>query len=438
MKSSLLLILFFVFPCLQGRSQDYLSYFTGNKNDVITSPMGGVCLMGGASEDDNAMKWFLNRVDGGDVLVIRASGSDGYNDYLYADLALDINSVETLIFYNMEAANLPEIQEKIQNAEGIWIAGGNQSDYVSLWRNTPVSELINEGILQRNIVVGGTSAGMAILGDYYFSAMNGTVYSTLALNVPYNSNVVVDSSSFLSVPYLDHVITDTHYDDPDRKGRHVVFLARAFTDYNTITRGIACDEYTAVCIDEFGIASVFGGYPNYDDNAYFIVPNCELVDPSPEVCAPGSALEWNHNGQALNVYQVKGTIGGANHFDLNTWQTGEGGSWMYWSVEDGTLYESDGTEPQCATNVQDPTYDNDAIVYPVPTSHTLYVSHCQDSPFLYETPKFSIIDRYGRDVQASHLTTGCQTQLDCSHLADGIYQIIWNHGRSSHRFIVAH
>ena len=37
--------------------------------------------MGGASENDAAMAWFLERAGGGDVLVLRASGSDGYNDY---------------------------------------------------------------------------------------------------------------------------------------------------------------------------------------------------------------------------------------------------------------------------------------------------------------------------------------------------------------------
>ena len=43
----------------------------------------------------------------------------------------------------------------------------------------------------------------------------------------------------------------------------------------------ACDEYTAVCIDNTGIACI-GGFPTYDDNAYFIQRNCEVVDNIPE------------------------------------------------------------------------------------------------------------------------------------------------------------
>jgi len=59
-------------------AQPYTSYFTGNSTDVATTPLGGLCLMGGATESDPAMVWFLERASGGDVLVLRASGSDGY------------------------------------------------------------------------------------------------------------------------------------------------------------------------------------------------------------------------------------------------------------------------------------------------------------------------------------------------------------------------
>jgi hypothetical protein len=73
-------ILFLLIPIL-GFSQDYTSYKIGNTTDLVTNPSGGVCLMGGATEDDNAMRWFLQRANGGDIVVLRASGSDGYNTY---------------------------------------------------------------------------------------------------------------------------------------------------------------------------------------------------------------------------------------------------------------------------------------------------------------------------------------------------------------------
>ena len=277
--------------------------------------------MGGAAEHDEAMKWFLQRADGGDVLVLRTSGSNGYNNYLYTDLGVSVNSVETIVFNNPNAANESYIHDKIRNAEAIWFAGGNQWSYISYWRNTPIDSLINDAIQNRNIVVGGTSAGMAILSNYYFSASNGTVTSSTALNNPYDSDVTVDSTEFLNVDFMHDVITDTHYDDPDRKGRHVVFLARILTDYGIAAKGIACNEYTAVCVDENGLARVYGDYPAYPETAFFLQTNCELSDYNPENCSNSTPLNWNLNGTAVKVYKVNGTNNGNNTFDLSDWET---------------------------------------------------------------------------------------------------------------------
>ena len=98
-------------------AQPYTSYFTGNTTDVVTTPVGGLCLMGGATESDPAMVWFLERASGGDVLVLRASGSNGYNDYMYSDLGVTLNSVETIVCNSASASNDPYVHQRIQKAE---------------------------------------------------------------------------------------------------------------------------------------------------------------------------------------------------------------------------------------------------------------------------------------------------------------------------------
>ncbi|MDX9906260.1 MAG: T9SS type A sorting domain-containing protein [Bacteroidales bacterium] len=367
------LILLFSMPLL-GFGQTYTSYFTGNPVDTATYPQGGICLMGGASEDDNAMKWFLQRADGGDILVLRTSGADGYNEYMYSSLGISVNSVETIVFNSPQASSDPYIQMKIQQAEAIWFAGGDQWDYVSYWRDTPIDSLINTGIALRNIVTGGTSAGMAIQGKYYFTGKNGTVTSSTALANPYNIRVTVDSARFLLNRHLKDVITDTHYDNPDRKGRHIVFLARIFADYIYPARGIACDEYTAVCIDTVGIARVFGGYPSYDDNAYFIQTNCELSNMAPEACIAGTQLTWNLGGLALRVYRIKGTSTGASTFNLNDWKTGVGGNWLNWSVNSGVFTEQDGYPIDCGIQSADDFKRLSLVLYPNPSGHIIRIT----------------------------------------------------------------
>lgn len=404
---------------LMGSAQSYTSYFTGDSTDAIVSPTppGGICMMGGATEHDEAMKWFLTRAYGGDVLVIRASGSDGYNDYMYSSLGISVNSVETIVFNNPSAAFDPYVQYRISKAEAVWMAGGDQWDYVSYWRNTPIDSLINDGIANRGMTIGGTSAGMAVQGRYYFSAENGTVTSTAALQDPFDTDITVDSTCFIKNDYLQDVITDSHYDDPDRKGRHVVFLGHILQNYGVNAKGIACNEYTAVCIDENGIARVFGDYPAYDEFTYFIAQNCELNSSvAPETYSSGVPLTWDHGGLALKAYKVPGTMSGTNTFDLNDWTTGSGGEWFNWSVQNGTLTETASSAPNCAASVLE-FLDEVVFIYPNPSEDVIAVEFASS-----QKRSIQLLDLHGR-IMWSTETALSSLNIDVSDFPSGMYHL---------------
>ena len=80
--------------------------------------------MGGAREDDNAMRWFLKQADGGDILVLRTSGSNGYNDYLYSELQVNVNSVESIVVKNKNAVmiSVSMIKSTMQRRSGLPVA----------------------------------------------------------------------------------------------------------------------------------------------------------------------------------------------------------------------------------------------------------------------------------------------------------------------------
>lgn len=417
-------------------AQSYTSYFTGNQNDLSTQALGGVCLMGGATEDDNAMRWFLERANGGDVLIIRTSGADGYNAYMYNDIGVNLNSVETIVFHDASASSEAYVLDRISKAEAIWIAGGNQASYVEYWRNSAVADLINEGLQERNMVIGGTSAGMAILGSSYFSAANGTINSANALSNPYSLEMTIEHTPFIQIPYMENVITDTHYDDPDRRGRHLAFLARAMTDTGETFRGIACDEYTAVCIDENGIASIYGLYPDFDDNAYFLVPNCGLPNNSPENCSEGQALTWDRNGLAVKVFAVKGTPTGLYSIDLNNWMTSDGGDWQDWSAQNGAFVAVTGDEPDCITSSLLASADEEAsfLIYPNPNDGDLV--HIESiNP--QTGAEVRVVDVNGRELQP-WTSLGPRSELDISRLPAGSYFLEYrgDNRRSTRRLLV--
>ncbi len=345
------LILFFSFFFFSSFGQGYTNWIVGDTSDYETADhLSGIVLAGGGGDNDDAMQWMLERAGGGDVVVIRASNSDGYNDYFYEDLGVSVHSVETIRFDDISASSDPYVLRRIGEAEVLFIAGGDQYDYYELWRNTAIEDTINYLINEKGITVGGTSAGMAILGKVYYTPPGGSLDTDEALVNPFHPDTeLIGKDDFLNVPILENVITDTHYDQRDRAGRHMTFLARVLHDFGEERAfGIACNEYTVVAIDEEGIGAVFGEWPEYDDYAYFLRSNCQ-DDFVAEVLEENSPLTWDRGNAAVKVYKVPGTVAGSNFINLNDdWQEGMGGEWQNWHVTDGQLTQTSDTDGDCS------------------------------------------------------------------------------------------
>ena len=406
-KITLLFILVFQL----GFSQNYTEYATGSTSDLVVTPVQGICLMGGATEHDEAMRWFLQKANGGDIVVLRASGSDGYNDYFYTELGVSINSVTTFVIHNESGALDSYVLNKVANAEGIWFAGGDQYNYVSFFKDNAMEDTLNQFINTKQGVIGGTSAGMAILGSTYFSAENGTVTNAQALSNPYHSRMTLGYNDFLEVPYLENIITDTHYDDPDRRGRHSAFLARYATDNNSRSFGIACNEYTAVCVDAAGRCFVYGDYPNYEEHAFFLQANCE-IDYSPENCTNGNPLNWNRNGEAIKVYKVPGTNSGTNYFDISDWETGSGGTWQNWYVNNGTFMTTSGVNPECHS-LKISEFDMMQVsVFPNPFNE--FINIASDA----EISSIQLFDVLGKAV---NISVNSNNTIEAAFLEPGMY-----------------
>lgn len=296
---------------------------TGDKNDVTVPTEFGIALVGGSTDVDEALQWMISKAIGGDVVIIRASGSTGYNDYIYG--LGTVNSVETLLIDSRAKAMNQRVGDRIKEAEMLFIAGGDQSNYVNFWKNSPVSEALQYLISVKKVPIGGTSAGCAVLSDIVFDAINGTVVSTEALGNPY-INLVSLSKSFMRTPFLENTVADQHYSQREREGRHITFMARMVKDFGiTQPRGIGVDEKTAVCVDKDGNAKVFG-----TNKAYFITSTS-----TPETCIANTPLTWDQSDKALRVYIFQATATGTPAFNLQSWPTGTPNE--NWYVESGVL-----------------------------------------------------------------------------------------------------
>ena len=282
------------------------SYFrVGSANDVTSSPTAGTVLMGGGTDVDAAFQWMCQRTGGGDFLVIRATGTDAYNPYIQ-QLCPNINSVATLIIPNKTAASDPFVITTIQHAEALWIAGGDQSNYINFWKGTPVEDQIN-ALIARGAPIGGTSAGMNVLTEFVYSALASQgVNSIQALADPFNRYITLDRD-FASIANLHGIIGDPHFVTRDRMGRDLAFLCRIYANgWSAAPRDIAIDEKTALLIEPRGSATVVGS-----STVYFM-----QAPGAPQVCQADTPLTYDNIG----VYRIDAS----GSFDLSRW-TGRAG-----------------------------------------------------------------------------------------------------------------
>lgn len=306
----------------QAAKASYDYHLTGNGGDVtLPAPRtASTVMMGGGPDVDDAFRWMATKAGGGDFIVLRVTGADGYNAYIY-DMGL-VDSVETLVLKNREAAFDPFVIDKIDRAEAIFIAGGDQADYIRNWKGTPLQAALERAIA-RKAPIGGTSAGLAVLGQFDFAALNGTIDSARALADPYDRRITIDQG-FLTAPWLGGVIGDAHLDTRDRMGRLMTFLARMVNRDGWITPSaagaIGVDVETALVIDNGNATRLGLGA------VYFLKAAI-----APTVCAPGQPLTFR------NVMVDK--LAGDGSFDLTRW-SGRRTIRYDLSAETGVLYSS--------------------------------------------------------------------------------------------------
>lgn len=373
-------------------ANDY--FCTGMCNPTVTvnlsstrSKTPSYVLMGGGPDVDQAFRWMIHQAGvrgqaegytptGGRFVIIRATGTDAYNPYIYYSDAGNstgiegvdgwvggayhgLGSVETLIIPDRKRANSDEVYKILSSANAVFIAGGDQSHYIKYWKGTRVEETL-KSLMGANVPIGGTSAGLTVLGQFDFAALNGTVSSTQALSDPYNKYMSFDpltsygsftrSGGFLAPPALFNVIFDSHLDSRDRMGRFITFVSREVgktastpgcpggilnagkpsnwtsldfgSNYpDNVARGIGIGVETALLVsvrdtDKHVVAKrVTNPSTTTASAAYFVSLKFEIPELRPTRCEKGAALSMPE----VNVQRVDAV---RTLFDLSTWSGG--------------------------------------------------------------------------------------------------------------------
>ena len=217
---------------------------------------GALLLVGGGEWEPTAFRWFVEKAGHGHIVVLAASGAGEDNEEFYKVIG-GVKSVQTFVFHDRKASFDPRVIAALEHADGIFIAGGDQSNYARDWKDTPVSRAIDAHVAAGR-PLGGTSAGLALLGGVggYGAMDGGSIDSATALRDPGGPAVTI-VHDFLHLPHLKHVVTDTHFNARNRLGRLVAFVAqvRATTDPKAV--GLGVDQSSALCVEANGIGHLY-------------------------------------------------------------------------------------------------------------------------------------------------------------------------------------
>ncbi len=245
---------------------------------VISSfAQGHLLLVGGGAEgawSDPAYGWAVNQATNKKVAIISYyDESQDLPNYFYDLGALEATNVK---INSRSLAMQDTLYDYLMKFDFFFLKGGDQSNYYTTYKDTKVTDAISDKYAQGG-VIGGTSAGMAILSGISYTAEKRSVYPDEGLLDLEDPDITL-RNDFVQI--LPNYITDTHFIERGRSLRLLAFLARWYKDTGELINGIAADDKMAFCIDSkmMGTAIGTGGISLFFPSEIDITENQFSID----------------------------------------------------------------------------------------------------------------------------------------------------------------
>ncbi len=218
-------------------------------------------LMIGGGEIPESVVQTMTFLAGGEgaeaVIVPAASSSEGNSKYEKPLRRGGLNPT-TIPLHSRDDASNSQVLTSLQTAEVIFFAGGSQLRLAAALLDTPAEQVLLDR-LSKGIILAGTSAGAAVMGEIMPSGGTGIGalrcghrdrdFSEIDLNAPDSEaenddlkEVVIASG----LGFLQGVIVDQHFSNRSRFGR-LIYATTRYRERRMI--GLGIDESTACLVD---------------------------------------------------------------------------------------------------------------------------------------------------------------------------------------------
>ncbi len=197
-------------------------------------PKGTLVIVGGGRMPQDIAKRFFEAGGGveGRFVILPVSNPDPIREKAEESFLARLGAKNVTVVPHREKKDLedPKVLEVFEKATGVWFGGGRQWHFVDAYEGTKVAPLIR-GVLDRGGVIGGSSAGATIQGDY------------LVRGAPAGPDVMMCEGYERAMGFLPGVAIDQHFSARNRF-KDMTALVKAYPQF----LGIGLDEGTALVV----------------------------------------------------------------------------------------------------------------------------------------------------------------------------------------------
>ncbi len=221
-----------------------ISIFSCQPEKTENVTRGHLLLIGGKDKPAKAIERFIELCDNGPILVIpSASAVPHESDPGAVQLFLDNGAkvVDYLFIAGQDSANDEAIVEKVRQARGIFFTGGVQTRLMKRIGFSKTEEAIRDFYFNRNGVIGGTSAGAAVMSEVMITGDGD-------FTVLHKDNIATNRG----LGFLQNCIIDQHFVKRQRNNRLISVTIESGLP------GIGIDESTAIIYNPDDTFEVYG------------------------------------------------------------------------------------------------------------------------------------------------------------------------------------
>lgn len=210
------------------------------------SKRGSLVIIGGAEDRKGecvVLREFVRCSGGTKARIAVMTAATGFpkevgDEYTNIFKRLGAASVEVVHTEHRDASECQKAIRQIEEATGIFFTGGDQSRIVDFIKGAPLGDAIHK-CHEAGVVIGGTSAGAAMMPDIMILGGASVSYPTMA---------AVEIGPGMG--FLPEIAIDQHFSQRGRLGRLLAALVQ-----KPALLGIGIDEDTAIIVegDEFRV-----------------------------------------------------------------------------------------------------------------------------------------------------------------------------------------